>query len=367
MSEENINCILVRTDKGEYSGNETIYGSVYLKITEVMANSQRVTLTLRGFEKCQFQVAETLGEDVGNGGASQKKYRYSTKEILNVKHTLLDSPGGFPVGHYAYPFQIALPEELPGVFYYKNDRGGKVLQEALVQYVCCASLEREDAHVLLQNELPIVVYNGTLGNPVSRSAVQTVKSFFCINRGDVYLELRIKQVDFGTGKEAPVHITIKNESSVEIRSVSIKLIRVIKLISNNDLIRLNMLRGFTQSTNMTASNTVSTTTDVLSAEEGLELRRDFTLIDNIYDSYCEGCQSQRIEERVVNIPLTHRDDPLPPTTAGEIVKVCTLSCIIVHVHTLWLYRTTGNIGGHFIILADFWSEVYPNVTSAKYL
>ena len=42
-------------------------------------------------------MAETLGEDVGNGGASQKKYRYSTKEILNVKHTLLDSPGLYVV------------------------------------------------------------------------------------------------------------------------------------------------------------------------------------------------------------------------------------------------------------------------------
>ena len=48
---------------------------------------------------------------------------------------------------------------------------------------------------------------------------------------------------------------------------------------------------------------LSNTVDTRSVEDGVELRKDFTLIDNIYDSFCEGCQSQRVEERSKPLPV----------------------------------------------------------------
>jgi hypothetical protein len=61
-----------------------------------------------------------------------KRDHKADKDFFKDNFTLINYPGGFPVGNWSYPFQYRLPDNLPGVFEKKIKKGLKM--EAKIRY-----------------------------------------------------------------------------------------------------------------------------------------------------------------------------------------------------------------------------------------
>lgn len=143
--------------------------------------------------------------------------------------------GGLCEGFFAYPFRYQLPHGLPGVFHakYEDTRNGRTWQ-GVVKYVIGALIEVSDAppeHKLF-GEIPLVVLDSiecAQSNPATRkletvSAVGSVRTFFCIHRGDIKVMSSLDKMAYTPEDKVVVQLQLENTSAVDVPGSTLKVI-----------------------------------------------------------------------------------------------------------------------------------------------
>lgn len=304
------NDIALRTNKGEYVGGDTVYGSVYLCIRERVP-TKSLRLVIRGYEISEYQYSylEQLVEGDEDSVAAKTGKRTFKKDIIKAEIKLIDLPGQFHEGCFAYAFQYQLPHNLPGVFHTQSEGLSEKSWEGVIKYSLGAMLEMPEgtAGQRLSVESPMVIYdsldcrNTHMASDVHR-ATGTVKTFFCIQRGNVQVSSRLDHSAYCPTDKIIVNLELQNDSAVDVTGCTVKLIRVIKLYG------LDRSRG----------------------EEDLSTH---TLYDTVLEVPHDGCNknSRRSCQVVLDLSQYSEGIGFPPTTSGTIVKSSYVVDVDVHV------------------------------------
>ncbi|XP_062517397.1 arrestin domain-containing protein A-like [Corticium candelabrum] len=284
-----MNQIFVRTNKGEYIAGETVYGCVYLNIVRPIA-SKGMKLKVKGLEKCDWEY--TYNEQDEDRYVSRQGEMKGKKEFFKVEIRLIDYPGGFPMGCFAYPFQYTLPQSLPGVFSKEDKQHGEVWKAA-IKYRVKAEVDIPGTKHDLQVKQPLIVYSELRKpvEPVRYDKQGTVRTCCCIPRGDVLVQATMDKNSYFAGETAQIHVDVDNQSAVDIENFAVKLMRVITLKGKDDD------RNYHDS---------------------------LKLIDTVCENKYDGCPANSNKSRDVPLELfsktgsSHKE--LQPTTGGSVVS-----------------------------------------------
>lgn len=221
------NEITLRTDKGEYIGGETIFGTVFLRVvTPFQANS--LFLEIKGYEKVfwEYHDTESYEEDGQTKFRTIVKDHKGSNDFFKDNFTLINYPGGFPIGDWSYPFQYRLPEKLPGVFEKKRKNGLKI--NSKIRYkikVTCDVHHGSDLkfkqHLVIHERLDKSI------QPAHHTKTMTVMTCCCIPRGPVTCESYVDKNAYMSGETAQAHVKVANNSAVKVNHFTSKLIRTI--------------------------------------------------------------------------------------------------------------------------------------------
>ncbi|KAL5474002.1 hypothetical protein EMCRGX_G028572 [Ephydatia muelleri] len=299
--------IIVRTEKGEYVGGDMLYGCVYLRVLEQL-QCTFLKLVIRGYEISEYDYTYIEEQEEGEAIVPKTRKRTARKDIVKFESKLIEYPGGFPAGDFAFAFMQQLPAGIPGVFTLNHvDPGGKSW-EGLIRYSVSAQLEPSAAsEQRLGAEVPVVVYDNIHCKnpsvpPDDQTATGSVKTFFCISRGSVQVTVGLKRSAYDITDKIPVTVLIRNDSSSEVSGCTVKLIRIIKLLG----------------------------TDRTKLEEQLTAN---TLFDTIAEMVQEGCPRGATVRRDVDLDLTRFaiGIGIPPSCSGSIVKCSYIVDVDVHI------------------------------------
>lgn len=292
-----MNQISIRTNKGEYFGGETIYGTVYLWICSP-TSGKGIKLKFKGYEKCEWEYTKQVSKENDDGSIGWEEVQGKVKgdkKFFKTEFQLVEYTDGIPIGHYSYPFQYTLQQDIPGTFKMKgktsnfNDSND---WEADVKYKVKAELAMHDSGGKLKATQPLVILNdlrGQANQPETHVKEGTVRLCFCIPRGNVALEARLDSNVYEAGKTARVHVKVRNDSSVDIENFALKLMQVIHL------------RGKDDDTN--------------------EHKR-VSLTNTVCAEKYEGCKSEDAKECDIDLPLKAHNGEIQPTTKGAHIQ-CT--------------------------------------------
>lgn len=226
------NTILIHTDRGEYVGGDIIYGNVFLYIIQPIPTKSLI-LEIKGYEKVEWEEEQIEWYEEG-GERKEKTIRKQFKggrEFFKDSFPLISYPGGFPVGQFSYPFQYRLPENLPGIFWKKKK--GNCPLKAKIQYKVKAILDIPN-HKELKIKQNLFIHEKLehIIQPKHHAKTITVMTCYCIPRGPVTCEAWLDKNSYMSGETAQVRVKVSNGSSVEINHFTTKLIRIIRLQSN---------------------------------------------------------------------------------------------------------------------------------------
>ncbi|XP_065193335.1 arrestin domain-containing protein A-like [Sycon ciliatum] len=283
------NEIFIHTNKGEYVGGETVYGTVYLSIVSPIA-SKSLKLKVKGYEKCEWEYTYSEQDSEGQLRSRVGK-RKSKREFFKVTLPLIDYPGGFPQGQYSYPFQYSLPQNLPGVFKKEvKNRSSGSNWEATIKYKVKAEVDIPNTKHDLKVNQPLTIYGdlNTGVEPERYEKLGTVRTCLCIPRGDVHVVAHMDKNTYTAGETAQIHVEVRNDSAVDIDNFAVKLMRVVKLKGRDD-----------------DRDHSDTTT---------------CLVDTVCVEKYAGCASGDSKSSDIPLPLKTKVEDLQPATNGQIVK-----------------------------------------------
>lgn len=290
-----MNQISIRTNKGEYIGGETIYGTVYLWICSP-TSGKGIKLKFKGYEKCEWEYSRQVSRTGEDGTTEWEEVQCKVKgdkKFFEAEFQLVEYIDGIPIGHYSYPFQYTLKQDIPGSFHMKgktnsghnnNDWG------ADVKYKVKAKIEGHDSGSKLKASQPLIIRNDLrdeVNQPETHEKEGTVRMCCCIPRGNVYLKARLDSKVYPAGTTAKVHVDVQNDSSVDIENFVLKLMQVIHLQGKDD--------DSSQHKRESLTNTVC---------------------ENKYD----GCKSGENKECDIDLILKSKDGEIEPTTKGSHIE-----------------------------------------------
>lgn len=290
-----MNQISIRTNKGEYFGGETIYGTVYLWICSP-TSAKDIKLKLKGYEKCEWEYTKQVSREGPDGTTEwdtvQGKVK-GDKTFFKTEFKLVEYHDGIPIGHYAYPFQYTLQQEIPGSFRMKGktDHSNSNEWEGNVKYKVKAAMEARDGKLKVTQPLVIRTDARTQVNQSETHEKEgTVRLCCCIPRGTVKLQARLDSNVYEAGSTARIHVNVDNDSSVDIDHFVLKLMQVIHLHGKDD---------------------------------DSHSERRVSLTDTVCESKYDGCKSGDKKECDIELVLKTGDGhEIQPTTKGGHIK-CT--------------------------------------------
>ncbi|XP_074638850.1 arrestin domain-containing protein A-like isoform X1 [Acropora palmata] len=226
-----MNRIAVRTNKGDYLGGEGVYGVVYLWICGTDP-CREVKLKFKGYEKCEWEYREVQQDEATQMPVTIVKTKQSRRDMFRAELTLIEYPGGIPMGCYAYPFHYTLQQGLPVSFNNSGNQANGDHWKAKISYKVEAEVDSPDSgevlkacqHITVNEHLPL-----TPLEPEVITARRSVKICCCIPKGDILLNAWLGKKVYASGESAVVHVEVKNNSNVDIESFTVKLIRVVNL------------------------------------------------------------------------------------------------------------------------------------------
>ncbi|XP_028395171.1 arrestin domain-containing protein A-like [Dendronephthya gigantea] len=291
-----MNQISIRTNKGEYFAGETIYGTVYLWICSP-TTAQDIKLKLKGYEKCEWEYTQQVSREGPDGNVEWEKVQRQVKgdkTFFKTEFKLVEYHDGIPIGHYAYPFQYTLQQEIPGTFCMKGKtpHSSENSWKANIKYKVKAAMESH--HGKLKESQPLVIRTDAARSQINQSETHekegTVRMCCCIPRGTVKLKTRLDSNVYVAGSTAKVHVDVDNESAVDIENFVLKLMQVIHLRGKDD-------------------------------EDKTDKR--ISLTNTVCERKYDGCQAGEKKECDIDLSLRSEDGKeIQPTTKGGHIQ-CT--------------------------------------------
>lgn len=221
--------IVIRTNEPYYFPGATVSGEVYLSLSHAFEGN-RLTIKLKGKEKCRFETTETHGE--GENRRTEHHTRWGKADFYRHKLPLFTFYEDWvQPGQYTFPFCFKLNDILPSTFHFTE---GNVL--AKIYYYLKVELNpKHKDDETLESETSIIIRPKPLPN-MSRLLERDVNlyKFCCLSAGHMKLKCMFDKDSYCPGEHAVAEVDMDNShGSIEIEYMQFMLKNNIKLTSND--------------------------------------------------------------------------------------------------------------------------------------
>ena len=229
--------IHVGTTRTAYESGDHVDGKVYVYVTnEIQVDC--IQLRLVGESTCIWREEKSMHEGDNEGESHHRvetlifKGREQILDVMIPIHSPQGSAGLLGPGQFEWPFQLQLPSNLPGSMHYTLDPDARADVTYTLRATC---VTRGWASHNLVSEQEIVVYSGFPPSSLGQSEeVRTeehgdVNCCCCYNKGRIDASATISNAIVTPGGVSSLTFSAKNESSVPITKVRLKLTQEIML------------------------------------------------------------------------------------------------------------------------------------------
>ncbi len=230
-------------DKLYYVPGETVTGRVVLAANETI-ECNAIVLRIKGKEKAEWDEKRTRTEGQGEN-ARQVEYwkEYDSKNKFLDMHVVV-SPDAFDCqpGQYVFPFSFQLPNNIPGSFSIANwKHGDKRDIDAEIKYTISATIKRAGLFTPnLKSKVLLTVCARPNVSVQPQSCAKSGRVMFmcCIPKGNVSMEAVFDKNCYCPGELSQIMCTTRNESTVPVNAMRVKLMRVITLYADGHECRI---------------------------------------------------------------------------------------------------------------------------------
>lgn len=236
------NSVLVYTTKDQYKPGECIQGFVHVSISTSMDFSG-LFVKLSGKERLRFDDYETIyvphKETYTVNGKTETRIttrttqrrvdRFGKHVLFNIEVMLL-AGGQLVPGQYTVPFTFILPLGLPGSFSLRGpdfECGIEYCVKALVRVPGIFKANLRSAH-----SFQVTQPSPTSMSSITASASSNIDVCCCLNQGFAHLAFRCTRDTFFSGESVSLVASVLNNSSADLKRLTVKLRRFIKLRSD---------------------------------------------------------------------------------------------------------------------------------------
>lgn len=220
--------IVIRTNEPHYYPGDTISGEVYLSLAKAFEGN-RLTIKIKGKEKCQFETEETHG--TGENRTTHHVMRYGKAEFYRHKLPLFTFYEDWvQPGQYTFPFCFKLNDILPSTFYFTE---GRTMAKIYYHMKVELNPKHKDDETL-DSETPIIIRPRPLPNNAKflQRDVHLYK-FCCLSAGHMELKCLFDKDSYCPGETAVGEVEMDNShGSIDIEYMQFMLKNQISLTSN---------------------------------------------------------------------------------------------------------------------------------------
>ena len=234
--------IFVNTDRPGYYAGEFVTGRVYLVVHQP-TNCRGVFLSLKGEERAWAHRIHRKSEKRGEHTHHYKEYEnYKRRKLIfEANQLILQMAPNITMlqpGQYEIPFQVHLPQNLPGSFFEERRIGGeypanKDYYSEIVYYFKAYVDEGRKLKVPDQIASKAYLKVGTQnpGNyePVLAEQLQGMYFCCCFKQGDVYMKTYPEEAVYKAGDRIKLNLEVANRSKQNIKKIDVRLIRKLKM------------------------------------------------------------------------------------------------------------------------------------------
>ncbi|GFO02090.1 arrestin domain-containing protein a-like [Plakobranchus ocellatus] len=225
------NQMCLRTNQGEYTPGDVIYGAVYLHIG-TPTEATGIKISFKGIERCTYEY-ECDGK---------KSLKNETLHVNIHQAELYSQSECFQFGCYVFPFCFELPQDAPGSFQYRgsSDKGSWKLD---ITYVLLAHAEGSDG---IQASQSIVVYQASELALAERSigCAQDATVEVCrFPLSSKLIHITVKLIDnyVETGTNLQLRLVVTNPTKVKMTGFNVKLLRYFRLFLKDQAVAKSLL------------------------------------------------------------------------------------------------------------------------------
>ena len=215
-------------------GGDTITGKIEVFSRQPL-HCSAVKLKVTGHEKCKFDVlhAHTVQQTDGSSKTIYTKSKArEKKEFFDRSEKSLWS-GVIPAEPQEIPFQFPLPRDLPASFHLKGRQGSGERErkwQGRIVYKVKAVLELPQRPDMKAEQLLVMVEPPrSPTKPVKEEKEGSAMCCLCIPRGRISMTANFDRLQVFPGERFAFYLSVRNDSSMDVRATKIKLMRTIRL------------------------------------------------------------------------------------------------------------------------------------------
>ncbi|GMF29641.1 unnamed protein product [Phytophthora fragariaefolia] len=221
------NSLRIELDRGVYHPGDVVNGTVYLSVSDEVQAKEALVLEVNGEEYVKYN------EVYGEAAVPRKQ----NNKLLADRVTLCANRESFAPGEYVFPFTYHLRSTLPGSFHVDRRHAGEICDiDAAVKYALKLRLAVKGAFKAdLKTECQLVIKPVQTAHPVqprTEATAQHAKLLGVIRQGNCEISGSLQRDVFVAGETLQVRASIVNGSSMNIQSVSVRLVEDLTIRSN---------------------------------------------------------------------------------------------------------------------------------------
>ncbi|KAF4318155.1 hypothetical protein BBO99_00000279 [Phytophthora kernoviae] len=217
-------------DRESYQAGDVVNGTVYLSVSDEIKSKAALVLEVNGEEYVKYN------EVYGEVAVPHKQIH----KLMGDQIVLCDDRQAYAPGEYVYPFNYQLNPTLPGSFHVNRRHAGEICDiDAAVKYELKLRLPLKgvfNSDLKLDQPLKIRA-SQAMAYPVqtqSGSTAQHAKLLGVIRQGNCELSGTLDRDAYIAGDTLQIRCAISNGSSMEVRSVSVRLYEDLVIHKNSD-------------------------------------------------------------------------------------------------------------------------------------
>ncbi|KAE9279833.1 hypothetical protein PF008_g28273 [Phytophthora fragariae] len=219
----------IELDRGTYHPGDVVNRTVYLSVSDEINSKGALVLGVNGEEYVKYN--EFYGEAAVPHNQANK--------LMTDRVTLCDGREAFAPGEYVFPFTYQLRSTLPGTFRVDRRHAGEICDiDAAVKYTLKLRLSVKGAFSAdPKAERPLVInptQTAQLVQSRTEATAQHTKLLGIIRQGNCEISGSLERDVFVTGETLQVRASIVNGSSMDVKSVSVRLVEDLVIRASSD-------------------------------------------------------------------------------------------------------------------------------------
>ncbi|KAG2768625.1 hypothetical protein PC129_g7969 [Phytophthora cactorum] len=219
----------IELDRGNYQTGDVVNGTVYLSVSDEIKTKGALVLDVNGEEYVKYN--EVYGEVTVP--------RKQSNKLLVDQLVLSDDRESFTPGEYVFPFNYQLRSTLPGSFHVDRRHAGEFCDiDAAVKYELKLRLPVKGAFKAdIKAERPLLVkpaQTAQLVQPRTDAIAKHAKLLGMIRQGNCEVSGSLDRDVFVAGETLQVRASVVNGSSMDVKSVSVRLVESLVIHANSD-------------------------------------------------------------------------------------------------------------------------------------